>query len=104
LSFVTERVVPSSFINFIVSAFLYERISRRQEEDSDNIYADEEGMHSSVAARYVKELDYPRQSNETESGKHKRGNHIECNRCRTLKVFRWFVHLARPSGCINDST
>jgi hypothetical protein len=45
-------------------------ITRGQDDDSNDIYADEEGLHASVAARYVEELDYPRQSNETESSEH----------------------------------
>jgi len=45
-------------------------ITRRQDDDSNDIYPDEEGLHASVATRYVEELDYPRQSNETESGEH----------------------------------
>jgi len=44
--------------------------TRRQDDDSDDIYTDEEGLHASVAARYVEELDYPSQGNETESGQH----------------------------------
>ena len=47
-----------------------DRITRRQDDDSNDIYADEEGLHASVAARYVEELDYPCQSNETESDEH----------------------------------